>query len=403
MHEIRPASLLDQAVAVGPVMFPTALQATSRGKAPTRATADILDMLQDFHMEAWAAVVTCMYIGITMVTLVTFWKRRNLLKSRLSEWTMEWLGMCWHFALTIVDQEILSPTIWAIRLVWLSCCVTIFLVVFGFLLGILSTDESVEIPSKKIETIHDLIHEPEFKDRPLMMFTSLAFYEHLIAPSKEKGVSILHDRLNRTDKCEADVPLEHCSFVETKPSDTAGTLKVMDLMYSKGGPKGSRVLLVDKYAWELVVRPTFCILAPGAFDNSHDSRDFILSDYGAYIYNKAADRHLLKRILYNFNIISEAHLLRANIAVLMKAIAASIATDNEFKRFRCMSDMRPEATIMTPGAFKLDKFKKTSIIVPLMLLVSAVTLFLELGLSASSRWLRTPPAVPQAWVQHQLN
>ncbi|KAI1287981.1 hypothetical protein HDE_09652 [Halotydeus destructor] len=397
MHEIRPASLPDQVVGIGPVVFPTALQATSRGKAATRATADILDMLQDFHMEAWAAVVTCMYIGITMVTLVTFWKKRNLLNSKLSEWTMEWLGMCWHFALTIVDQEILSPTIWAIRFVWLSCCVAIFLVVFGFLLGILSTDESVEIPSKKIETIHDLIHEPDFKDRPLMMFTSMPFYKHLIAPTKGTDAAILYYRLNLTDQCEADISLKHCSFVETNPSDSNGMVKMMELMHSKGGPKGSRVLLVDKYAWELVLRPSFCILAPGAFDKAHDSRDFVLSDYAAFVYNKAADRHLLKRILYNLNIVTEAGLLLDKLPQLIKGIAASMPTNNEFKRFRCMSNMPSETSIVTPDAFKLDKFKKTSIIVPLMLLVSAVTLFLELGLSASSRWLPTPTAVPQAW------
>ncbi|KAI1287980.1 hypothetical protein HDE_09653 [Halotydeus destructor] len=327
-QKIRPAVLQDEVVGIGPVLFPTGLQSISRKGAATRATNDILDVLQDLSIEALAAVVICMYIGITVVTFVTESKRTSLLDFQLSQWVVGWLDKCWHFALTVVDQEILSPTIWAVRCVWLSCCVAIFLVVFGFLLGILSTDESVEIPSKRIETIHDLIHEPEFKDRPLMIFTILPFYAYLIESAKGTVASILYDRLKETDKCEAGISLENCSFVGTQMADQEKAQNLLDLMYSKGGAKGSRVLLVDKYSWDPVFRPSFCVLAPGAFEGAHSSRDFVVADYATTFYNKAADKQLLKRSLYNIATAVETALVRQSVKLIMQAVADSVPTDD---------------------------------------------------------------------------
>ncbi|KAI1285911.1 hypothetical protein HDE_11472 [Halotydeus destructor] len=351
LHVFRPAGLKDDIVEIGPVVFPAELQVFTRSGRGITDSADVLNVAQNIKIDAFVSFVILWYIVITLVAFFADGKKPVLVNLKLKRWTLQALQKLWHFMATLVDQENLTSQVWAIRCVWVSFCITIYVVVFGYVLNLIQTDGVAELPPKKLEYVRDLLHEPEFNDKHLMIFTSFHFYDYLLTSAKGTTGSILYERMRKTDRCSSTS--SHCSFLSVRMTDPVSMAETITLVNSDSTRKG---LLMDSSFYRLAMQPAGCIFSPETASSAINSRDFVVSDYATMFYSKSIDKHLLKLAKYRSTLAVENGVAFETFAKMIDIVDASLPTEDKFQRFRCMRGINIETLVKLPPSMLGDNY-----------------------------------------------
>ncbi|KAI1285910.1 hypothetical protein HDE_11475 [Halotydeus destructor] len=311
---------------------------------------------------------------------VTVSSKTKLITVEVKHWVSQWYDKLWHFSVTVVDQEMFNPGDWSNRLVWTSCCVAIFVAVFGYVLNFIQTDGVVEMPPKRVEQLYDLFQEREFKAIHLMMFSALHFYSYLLTAPKGTLAFKLYSRMVKTDDCKLSAAVKHCSFLELDLTDptSLGALLMFMASDDKTPSKGRRGMLVDKSLYEMAMLPAGCIFTPDVIFRTRSSKDFVVADYATMFYSKTINRHLMKYVNYRTMALVEANTIGMFFSSMVAKLDSTMPSEDPFTRFRCMYHIGNEKAYEAPPALDMGKLRKTLIACIFLLVVSLIAVVHEI-------------------------
>lgn len=150
----------------------------------TMQSADTTDVIYHFDVLSYVFFAIALSMIIVIVTAITVYNDIKTQKKAHGALLIRKVFISsqktiWEVIALIIDQEYFEPINWSVRIVWNAANIFCFLLIFGYFLNLLSTDQSVQKDSKKIDSIQDLLYDAYFKDitpvilKPLYLFNVL--------------------------------------------------------------------------------------------------------------------------------------------------------------------------------------------------------------------------------------
>ncbi|KAI1291780.1 hypothetical protein HDE_06987 [Halotydeus destructor] len=324
MQFVRPAGIEDDIVEFTPVVMPSGLQVMTTDGNGTTDTHDVMNVLQNIHMDASIYFVICWYFATAFLAFALVRRTRSLVLVKLKRWLAQWYEQTFHFAVTMVDQEYLSPTPWSVRFAWLSCCVAIFVAIAGYLLNFIQTDGIVEQPGRRLERFHDLLDDKYYQEFQLSVITGFTFYSYFVTAAEGTAAYRLYSRMKKTDNCSYSATLTDCSFVRVRTADPSDALEVVKYISTHAYKRG---LLINKSYVEAVLRPSACMFLSDVLSKSRASNDFLVADYMTGFYSKNIDRNLLKYLNHRITSMVAGGLTTPTLKVFVNVLDEEMPTE----------------------------------------------------------------------------
>ncbi|KAI1285912.1 hypothetical protein HDE_11470 [Halotydeus destructor] len=352
---------------------------TSKGNSKAVTNDDLLNVLESFTSQTIVFLTVVMFIVVTLLAFVATYEKTRKMPPKLKKLLFPWLSKAWNFALIVIDQEGMITKVWKINVAWLACCFAIFVLVFGYLLNLIQTDGVVMQPPRRVEVVHDLTNEPQFKDTHVMIISAFNFYQYLLGSSKETVGGNLFERMKRTDSDGSTENLRHTSFLDLQLANPANSMELFAFMTSDlaAGNLISKALLVDISMYELVVYPAACVVAPHVISRDHRSKDFVIADYVTFFFSNNVDEPLRKLASSKLTSIFEHGWIGKFYGSLVNVLESSIATDDQFTRARCLHNIPDEIPTAMFPAFGLKKLAKTFVVCSIFLALAILAFAVE--------------------------
>ncbi|KAI1285875.1 hypothetical protein HDE_11473 [Halotydeus destructor] len=378
---LRPGSLEDEVVKIGPVLQPTGLMVIStKGISTIDTDNDILNVFTNITLNTLAFYLLSMFMVVTILASVESYRRYREIPPKLKKMMSQWLAKAWHCVIIVVDQEGHAADMWTIRLIWYSCCLAVFVLVFGYLLNLIQTDGVVERPAKRIEHVHDLIHEPEFKDTHIMIITALHFYEYLRSSANGTIANILYQRMAETDQNGVTEDLHHTSFLDLKISDPPSMLQAFSFMMRdvESENRIKKAILIDVSMYDTLVYQVACVIKPKVISRDHRSRDFVVADYATFFFSRAASSYFVELVRRKGMTLLETG--NVNILLhLLEIFESNMLTDDPWERFRCLKRIPDDKPLSVVPSFVIRKLVKTTELCVILLTVASLVFLFELA------------------------
>ncbi|KAI1289585.1 hypothetical protein HDE_08876 [Halotydeus destructor] len=344
LHIVRPASLQHEVVKLGPAVFPCELAVLTSRQLSGSADYSFLDFLS--NQTQFLVLIVGFIIAAILAFAITAKNRSTSVENFVRQYSeaME------QVAETILDQENASHALWSQRILWLSTCVAIFVIVFGYLVSYVSTDQLIERPSKTLDTVDDLF-SPGFAKMRLVMSRNFLFFEHMQSADPQSRSGQLFARMSRGNNCSQP---ETCNLMHFSTNDLA---KVSPLALALGPEfvEGHAGFLFDREIVQQSRATVGCKINPkmngtSVIDRLHVSRDNVVSDYSSVYFSHKADKQVVKYVSYVVQTLLEAGLIsKSSLIAADIIIGGLIPTDDHY--YQCASPPWPtiesEATPFT--------------------------------------------------------
>ncbi|KAI1290829.1 hypothetical protein HDE_07868 [Halotydeus destructor] len=360
LNTVRPAGLEDDIVDIGRVLTPTGLLVISPRGEDDIESIEITDIMDAIKVDARLFILITIYaVLILMAFISTCNADITATKRNIDHFISKVNFIIWHFFSALTRQENLRTSSWSLRLIWLHCCVAIFILLFAALLNLLKTDGVADRPVHRIDKVDDLAYEADFQDISIMIYKAALFYETLrTAPKKSRG-NILYERMLITDQPTGKWAgkIQHMSFLEVKYSDSAKA-RVMQDMISEGFVRLERVLLMDIFSFEMIYYPVNCITNIELAETMHRSQDFVYSDFTCQFFSKMANRDLRQVVDYRSAVMVEGHMFPTLIGRLLEIFGDILPASDDFRRFCCLKRFSQPEVPAVPSSVAVEKVRK---------------------------------------------
>lgn len=234
---IRPDSLRYEPVFVSTPVVPADVGILTTTNQSTKLKTDTTDVVYNLDAQCYiyfSIIVFLVAVALTASSTLQTMDKRRQKKRRMRKILTRFKESCWQIISLVVDQENYISNTWSIRVVWVSFNITCFVFIFGYFWNLMSAEQSVSKEPPKVDSLTELLHDPQFKDMhpvALKMFYILTLLAD-VPPTSEEG--ILHKRM---------VNLGNKSFVDAE--FTKGPLAMLN------GPL--RVVLNDLIAGKVAL------------------------------------------------------------------------------------------------------------------------------------------------------
>ncbi|KAI1293584.1 hypothetical protein HDE_06499 [Halotydeus destructor] len=189
-----------------------------------------------------------------------------------------WFGM-----LTMLDQEGLSCSKWKPRFLWFFTCVAISIVVFGYILNLMSSDSIVIRDPPRINSIDDMFIKP-FSSFKVYMYTTTTFYNYMRNARPGTKMAAIYKRAADRANCSR---LIDCGEIEFR-SDPQGSLKLLEF-YDELMATRDHALLTSDMVMVQVTAPSVCRFRPELYNTTYTSTEHIATDILTFIARKGID------------------------------------------------------------------------------------------------------------------
>ncbi|KAI1300192.1 hypothetical protein HDE_03497 [Halotydeus destructor] len=351
---VRPAALEEIVVDIGPVVMPTELVIDSALSADRQLEADLMDVFDNVDLDTAIYLLILLICSIAILAWISVYKTRQKFTKclKLSRFASQCCHLTWNsFALT-VDQEHFKTKFAAIAVAWTVTCFATFVLVFGVILNLMSTDSFVSQRDPRIELVSNLVDDVYFRQHRVVILTVSAFYSYVRSAKEGTRAYRLHQRMLQTDKCGE---LEHCSLLEFDGRNPSTVQYIAHHFKTRS----KIAALVEDYFSAKIARPTGCIFGVDEERTVFTSKDSLVSDYATMFFSRLADKESKEYFSTRANHYIEAGLVQPLTEALLQKVADIVPTDREFARFRCMRRMEDAVTSSLPTALGLKTFTKT--------------------------------------------
>ena len=165
-----------------------------RQTSNTTSTQDILYLWSNFSLELWIYFL----IGLFLCTILFLILDPFLGTSRTTvrRTVNQFFRMFWNYFMLFVD---LAPTDISIfksaAVLWTLLCVAMFYAIHMILMGTLSTDLTVPVIPRSIESLPDLLYDPLFEETKPAIFRQLNMYSVLKNSRTGTDERVLFERI----------------------------------------------------------------------------------------------------------------------------------------------------------------------------------------------------------------
>lgn len=242
---LRPDSVPNEPVLISSPLVPADVGILTNVYKPTMHSADTTDVIYHFDVLSYTFFAIAIFFIIVMIT--TSVANKDILKGdrgflSFQKVVLKVQETVWEIVTLIIDQEYFEPSIWSARIVWCAANIFCFVLIFGFFLNLLSTDQSVQRDTKKIDSIKDILYDPHFKEIRPVIFKPLYLYNVLkdVPPSSDEGKLFRHMK-----------NIGNASIFDINMADANPNGPIREFISDIGS--GKSALLTARYAMELVV------------------------------------------------------------------------------------------------------------------------------------------------------
>lgn len=215
---IRPDSLPFEPVKVAWPLLAGDVTILTAVNKPTATYVDLTDVIYNFNEITYAFI----FLAIFVVSVLTMNNLLTIHKKKPSRIIRSYVESLWNVFVTILDQEYLLPRSEWQKVSWLFFNIVNFVLVFGYLLNLMSTDQLVREKPAAVDSLHDLLFEKEFEAVIPAILKQLHLYNLLSNAKRESEHAKLYQRMLRTESrsiVEFDVQgMSSGSMSEDNPS-----------------------------------------------------------------------------------------------------------------------------------------------------------------------------------------
>lgn len=160
--------------------------------------SDSTDVVHNFDYLFYIYFALIIFITSGVITTINISTLKSLKNRRqwLLKLALVYKDSVWQIVTVIVDQENYQPKQWPTRLVWAAFNISSLVLVYGYFLNFMSTEQSVQKKSAVIDSLDDLLYDPVFKLITPVIIKALFEYNVLKSASKSSEEGKLFKRLS---------------------------------------------------------------------------------------------------------------------------------------------------------------------------------------------------------------
>lgn len=206
----------------------------------------------------------------------------------------------WNIFNTLVNQESYEPRWHSIRLVWLAWCFGIFVIVFGLLINLISTDLVVQKQGRTLDSLQELLYDPEYSEHRLFILKQLYIYGVLKQAKQGSDLNKLFNRIHLKENEEYLGSL----------NDRARLMQTFDLYDRALYGDDKMVTIADKTHYDHFIKLIFCSIRPDFIEHGHWSEEMFAKGLGVNFFNKHVNPIAFKLAIYRQNTLLEMHMMK---------------------------------------------------------------------------------------------
>ena len=365
---MRPDSLIGEPIMVGSPMQSAEVAIISRILGSNTASVDIVDFFQNIESMVYLyfliatlwtlLVIHCRVLG----SLRKKTKRRNPIKVPVKV-----MKSTWHILELLVNQEN-----WTLRRIsqnnmWLFYCIAYFVLMFGFILNLMSTEQTVKINANQIDSLDDLFDSS--KDQIIaVLVKELYLYDRLKNSRKDSKLDKLFHFMNKTASY---------SFVTmpTSKVDQDNLMKVITDLFSR-----KAVYLQSKSLVKSLTIRSACITNPTEAGVLYISKDTFAHGTLNAMLNKQTEPRLRAYLKYHqTNGFEMGLMLETFKHMVEKLIFSFIQMSPSDTTYECLDTIGKENQIPENEPLRVVNFRKLRNCCTICLITAQLVLSIELA------------------------
>ena len=276
----------------------------------------------------------------------------------------------WHILELLVNQENWTLSLTFQKTMWLFYCVGYFVLIFGFLMNLMSTDQTVSVNAKQIDSLDDLLYQDSSKDRIVaVLIKELYLYDRLKNARKGSKLNTLYDLMNKTASY---------SFVTmpTSQVDETKSMKVISDLFDR-----KAVFLQSKSVVNSLTMTSACITNPTEAGKFYISKNTFAHGTLNSMLNKRTEPRLKAYLKYRHTNAFEMGLVGEMYKHMVRnLIFAFIQMTPSDTTYKCLDSMGKENQIPGNEPLKIINFRKLRH----CCVISLITALLVLSMEASN-------------------
>ncbi|KAI1294200.1 hypothetical protein HDE_06162 [Halotydeus destructor] len=364
LHMVLLGGLENEPVKHGDVITGADVHVYGRKGELIARNTDIFDVVKSFDP------VTLVYYFVLLHILCA------VLVFAVSKFDTRWSwstyrDTCWSYFTIVMGLDNCRNQSLSQRLLWLHLSFSVFFLVFGFFLNLVSTDSIAQIRPRTIDKFTD-IFDLYFSDRTFHILKNAFFYNYLKHSPKGKPLAKLYNKLqSNSSNCEHWYECPVIVFGDLQDSNTVGDL----VKFMTRCSHGRSAVLFPRQGVDQILALYACRTFPEYMRGLHRSNEVITSGSLTSFHRHGLDERLVRYTSYRFKRFTEMNILRSMPRIHLEEIAGTITTTTPNDYYKCIDGIveTPDDAIMAT----MTSYKGTLKLAACVTAVSIIVLGLE--------------------------
>lgn len=303
---IRFDSLEHLVIAVGPVAADASVVIVSSKQLTSKLTLQLLQALAaTFDGIVYEFVATVLIILCIMLLALLKFDVGGKFTRKLKPYARLAPKGVWSVFGLLVDQEDHRPRSQSSRIFWTVVVMAMFVLVFGYFCGVMSTDLVAERSPPVITSFHDYLRNERWSHYLSYTFKYLFFYKYAQTAPKHTLAHELCQRLRNETVIEA---------ISLQQMGAASSEMFRDLYSNAAG------VFIEKLALDTILKPAVCSMESAIGDVLYHTKETIADGVLVWYYNRRLPPEVAVRYAYNMQVLFESDMIRATTKTYMPEI-----------------------------------------------------------------------------------
>ncbi|KAI1290350.1 hypothetical protein HDE_09213 [Halotydeus destructor] len=343
---IRIDTLDHDIVRIGPVLSPADTIIISMPKSAEKMNLDLCDVLDTMTstFKAYLLLITAIVVMVLFVlechfkisertrTLEVYWPDMYKIKN-----------IVWEVLELFVDQEYYETNgKCALRMLWSIFALSVYVVVYCYLVNYMSVNEVASKPLDTIDSIEAHLSGRFNHVEPIIMENSVS-YPLLAAANATSSLGRLYHKaeVNRKD-----------NIVDMGSAENDVMSGVFERVF-KSEDKAS--LIMERFLWDTSTRGIMCAVGTEHVAQVHESRDSFANGVMASFFNKRSPPGFTRYAEYRFRILAESFLSQQAFRHMSEIMVISTIGSIPFDVLQCWNKdkMAEMDESVTPTSLKV--------------------------------------------------
>lgn len=281
---------------------------------------DILYLWTNFDDDVWFYFLDGLIICSVVFAFIPIVMQRRArmkwkLKAQIKSMVGIFIGSMWNYFMLSVDMAatMIMPYKSAMIL-WTTIVIIFFYAFHMVLMGTLSTDLTVPVTLRTIESLKDLLYDPEFNDTQPIIFKQMNMYSVLKNSRNGTDAKVLFEKIRQNES----------SVVTVDAKNMQGSIATILGLIEKA-VDGEVALIENSQIVDLALIHLACYFNPDLISKIKPANDIISQSMMSLLVSKETPKSVRKFLQYKLVTASELSLMRATISSKGKTMLTTVA------------------------------------------------------------------------------